>query len=118
MLSKHILIKRIEEYFAEHISESITLKELSKTLNFSSSYLNSIFRNSTGKSIISAFTDMKIEQAKIYLEKNNYSVTQISESLGFSSVHYFSRVFKKSVGCSPSEYLEKYNIQRGKSFYE
>lgn len=118
MLSKQILIDRINEYFMEHLSENITLQELSETLNFSSSYLNSVFRSSTGKSIISAFTDMKINQAKIYLEKNNYSVTQISECLGFSSVHYFSRVFKKTVGVSPSEYLEQLSSQRRKGFYE
>lgn len=118
MLSKQILIDRINEYFIDHIAENITLQDLSDTLNFSSSYLNSVFRTATGKSIISAFTDMKINQAKIYLEKNNYSVTQIAECLGFSSVHYFSRVFKKTVGISPSEYLEQLNSQRRKSFYE
>lgn len=107
MLSKQILIERIEKYFTAHISDSISLEELSKSLNFSSSYLNSIYRAATGKSIISAFNDMKIDRARTYLENHNYSVTQISEYLGFSSVHYFSRVFKKTVGISPTEYLEQ-----------
>ena len=47
---------------------------------------------------------MKIELAKSYLRENNYNVTQISEILGFSSIHYFSRQFKKKVGMSPIEY--------------
>lgn len=118
MLSKQILIDRINEYFLSHLSGNITLQELSEELNFSSSYLNSVFRAATGQSIISAFTEMKINQAKIYLEKNNYSVTQIAECLGFSSVHYFSRVFKKTVGISPSEYLEQLNQQRRTGHYE
>lgn len=105
MLSRQMLINSINEYLNTHISGAVTLTDMSNALNFSASYLNSVYRKATGHSIITAFNKMKIDHAKIYMEKSDYGITRISELLGFSSVHYFSRAFKKIAGLTPSEYL-------------
>ena len=57
------------------------------------------------------FTEMKIERAKDLLRNQDYNITQISEILGFSSVHYFSRRFKAVVGMSPSEYATSIKLK-------
>ena len=55
---------------------------------------------------------MKIELAKNYIEQRDYNITQISDKLGFSSVHYFSRIFKKIVGVSPIQYEHEIHNRR------
>ena len=47
---------------------------------------------------------MKIEKAKEYIRENEMNFTQISDELGFSSIHYFSRLFKKKTGMTLTEY--------------
>ena len=48
--------------------------------------------------------DLKIKEAKKLIRENNYSISQISDMLGYSSIHIFSRAFKKAVGLSPTAY--------------
>ena len=47
---------------------------------------------------------LKIEESKRIIRQRQYNITQVSNMLGFNSVHYFSRLFKKITGASPSEY--------------
>ena len=54
--------------------------------------------------MIDFFTKMKVEYAKELIREKNQNFTQISEFLGYSSIHYFSRQFKKITGMTPSEY--------------
>lgn len=102
--SKQKLITDINDYLKENINKNITIDELSAYFNMSRSHISNIYRTATGKSIIQSFNDMKIEKAKDYIENLQYNITQISDELGFSSVHYFSRMFKKIVGISPTKY--------------
>ena len=71
---------------------------------FSKSYLKKLFKNATGYSIMDYYTHLKIERAKILIKSGEMSVSEIAELLGYSSIHYFSRVFKKKTGLSPTEY--------------
>ena len=48
--------------------------------------------------------NMKIERAKLFLRESTYNITQISDVLGYSGIHYFSRQFKKITGMTPTEY--------------
>jgi len=50
------------------------------------------------------FISLKIEEAKRLLSETPMNVTEISQMLGFSSVHYFSRLFKSKTGMTPTEY--------------
>lgn len=57
------------------------------------------------------FADMKIEQAKILLRNSTYSITEVSEILGYNSVHYFSKRFKLATTMSPTEYISSIKMQ-------
>lgn len=102
--SKQKLVTDINDYLQENISKNITINELSAQFNMSRSHISNIYHNEVGKSLIQSFNEMKINQAKEYIEKTQYNISQISDKLGFSSVHYFSRLFKKIVGVSPTKY--------------
>ena len=68
------------------------------------SQLQKMFREQHQCGVIDFFSQMKIDLAKQLIRENQMNFTQISEFLGYSSIHYFSRQFKKISGMTPSEY--------------
>lgn len=88
------------------LSENINLDQISYMLGFSKSYIKSQFKKKTSVSIIQYFIDMKIDKAKKLLSQQKYTVSEISDMLGFGSVYYFSRQFKLQTGMSPTEYIK------------
>ena len=92
-------------YMNENISKRIKLQELIRYSGTNRTTIENIFRENFGVGAIDYFIMLKIEYAKKYLRENNYNITQISEILGYSSIHYFSRQFKKITGMTPTEYV-------------
>lgn len=105
------LARAVLAYFEEHLCETIRTEDLCAHFSLSKSYLEYIFKRQTGQGLMGKFTEMKIERAKDLLRNQDYNITQISEILGFSSVHYFSRRFKAIVGMSPSEYATSIKLK-------
>ncbi len=95
-----ILSERLES------SENIDLNQISFKLGFSKSYIKSQFKKKTGISIIQYYIHMKIDRAKKFLSQQKYTVSEISDMLGFGSIYYFSRQFKIQTGMSPTEYVK------------
>ncbi len=87
------------------LGSQISLDEISFELSFSKSYIKTIFKKKTGKSILQYFIELKIEKAKKLLSQQKYTVTEIADILGFNSVFYFSRQFKLHTDMSPTEYV-------------
>ncbi len=98
------MLNIIENYMMDHIAESMTIDSLVKYSGLNRMGVNRLFKSSYGISPIQHFIRMKIEVAKTHLREDNYNISQISELLGYSSVHYFSLQFKKITGMSPTEY--------------
>lgn len=88
-----------------NIACNINLDEISYKLGFSKSYIKSQFKKKTGHSIIQYYIDLKIDKAKKLLSQQKYTISEIADILGFSSVYYFSRQFKSHTDMSPSEYI-------------
>ena len=80
------------------------LDELSKALKVTKHHLAREFKRYTGKTIVTYHTELKISKACERLKQTDENVAQISRELQFSSPYYFSLVFKKYTGFSPSEY--------------
>lgn len=95
---------RILNYLKEHICEYVTIDDICQENQVGRSQLQRIFRGYHNCGVIDFFTRMKIEYAKQLIREQNQNFTQISEFLGYSSIHYFSRQFKKITGMAPSEY--------------
>lgn len=105
------LVNRVIIYLREHLRENITLDDICKYTLSGRSHLQKLFREKTGGGVIEYFNRMKIETAKQMMREGKYNFTQLSEYLGYSSVCYFSRVFKKATGMSPSEYSSSIKIR-------
>ncbi len=100
-------IERSCRYIVENYKRDITLMEMAEVTNFSISHFSVLFKKHTGRSLISYVNDLRIEEAKKLLLKTSFSVSEIAETVGFSTMPYFTRVFKAAVGVSPLKYRKK-----------
>lgn len=99
-----LLYERILSYLEEHVREKLTIDDICKANLISRSQLQKLFREEHGCGVIDYFCHEKIEVAKRMIREDHDNFTEISEFLGYTSIHYFSRQFKKITGMSPSEY--------------
>lgn len=88
----------------ESVDAHVTLEELSSALRVSKTVLKDVFKQNTGQTVIEYFTCIKIEEAKRLIREGTYNFTEIAALLGFNSVHVFSKVFKRLLDMTPSEY--------------
>lgn len=103
----HYLIKKAYEYIEENFSKEISLNEISEELNISSYYFSKLFKDETGEGFVEYLTRRRIEKAKEMLKDPEISIKEIGSECGYSDPNYFSRIFKKSTGMTPTEYKER-----------
>lgn len=110
-LDKSVKLKRDDEtfrhiltYMENRLTETLTLEQICHDNLIGVSQLQNLFRSKCGGGIIEYFTRMKITRAKELIREKNMNFTQIADFLGYNSIHYFSRQFKKITGMTPSEY--------------
>lgn len=84
----------------------ISLNSVCNHLAMSTSYFSSIFKNYTGETFIEALTKKRIEKAKSLLENTALKSYEVANEVGFSDPHYFSIIFKKHTGFTPTEYAK------------
>ena len=82
------------------------MDELCERVNFSASYISRYFKRECGYSINQYFIMMKIEEAKRLIRQTHMSFFEISEKLMLTNSHYFSTLFKKHVGMTPTQYKQ------------
>lgn len=101
---KHVLkkgLKYIEENFSE---ESFSLNSVASAIGVSSNYFSSIFSQEMQITFIEYVTKKRMEKAKKLLSQTQLHSSEIAGEVGYKDPHYFSFVFKKTVGCTPREY--------------
>lgn len=98
------VIRTIKNYIKEHLAELISLASLSAIVNYNETYISRLFRQTTGIKLSEYIYQERIAKAKFLLSTSGDSIQSIAAATGFDSQQYFSLVFKKSVGISPSEY--------------
>ena len=96
----------VYSYVKKNFKEKITLSELCFLFGTNKTTLCNSFKKAYGDTVIGYINYLKIKEAKKMLREGKYNFTEISQMLGFSSVHYFSRLFKKQQGVSPSDYIK------------
>ncbi len=92
------------------IFDNITVDELTKQLFVSKTILTREFKKIYGMSPYHYYLNKKLSQAKLMLHNSNLSVKEISDTLCFSDEHYFSGLFKRKVGVSPSDFRKQLNV--------
>lgn len=98
------IIEDIKNYMIENYDKSITIDELAHMAGVSNSHFHMLFKESTGMSAIQYHNQIKMNMARDILQSGDSNVTQTAQSLGFNDIYYFSRLFKKIIGVSPSSF--------------
>ncbi|MDD5596336.1 MAG: AraC family transcriptional regulator [Victivallaceae bacterium] len=98
------MINRVRDFIEENYASDLSLEEMAKVSGFSFTYFSKLFREYFAVSPVNYHIDYRLKMARLFLAKSD-SVTAASEKCGFRSVHYFSRLFKRRLGLSPSEFV-------------
>ncbi|WP_253298057.1 response regulator [Paenibacillus sp. MSJ-34] len=101
-----------QAYIMNHLNDEIHLSHLAEKVHFSASHLSNLFKQFTGKNYIDFVTDLKINRALSYLEESNMKINEIASELGYSDSRYFSKLFRRIVGLTPSEYRNNLGIEK------
>lgn len=98
------IVENCIDLMNKNLEGSLTLGDLSKSCNLSRNYLVPFFKAKTGYSPIDFYIRLKIQRACQYLDLSDMNISEIALKIGYSDPYYFSRIFKKIIGHSPSSY--------------
>lgn len=101
---KDLNVERIIQFMLDHLADQHKLDDFAAQANLSPSHFSRRFRQKTGYAPIDYYIRLKIQKACELLETTDMKVGEISRSLGYKDQYYFSRIFKKIIGTSPSRY--------------
>ncbi|MFX3633842.1 MAG: helix-turn-helix domain-containing protein [Candidatus Pristimantibacillus sp.] len=107
---RELYMEQAIQYMTEHLNAPITLPDLARHTGLSKQHLIHLFNEATGYPPIDYFLRLKMQRASQMLDLSEMSVKEIGSAVGLHDPYYFSRLFKKIMGCSPTEYRK---IQKG-----
>lgn len=105
------LIMEIKEYMKSRLRDKLDAKEVCTKFGYSRAYISRLFKSQCGISMMQFYIQEKVELAKRMIREKKYSIGQISDLLAFDNPQYFSRVFKRTTGLTPSEYAKSLKIK-------
>ena len=105
------MILELKDYIEENINKDINLDELANKVHLSKTYFVKKFKILFGLSPMKYISGVRIGKAKQMIIEGKLSIQQISDLVGYNSLHHFSAAFKQSVGLSPTEYQKYFNSE-------
>lgn len=105
---KHSYVTAAQNWMHEHFMEQINLETISTTLDVSFSHLSRQFHKELGITPIGYLTHIRVENAMQLLLNTNLTINNISKECGFSDCNYFTKVFKKKLQITPTEYRNQH----------
>ena len=103
-----------KSYIQEHVEERLTLNDVSAAVHISPNYLSSLFMRQLSVGFVDCVNQMKMKRACELLETGNYLIYEVANRLGYENAYYFSKVFRKYIGCTPKEYQARGRMEKGK----
>lgn len=100
------VVKEIVRYINDHYVEEFALENLSSVLRYNKTYLCKLFKDATGITIVNYLNYVRVSRAYDLICYTSNSISNISLMVGYSSVHYFARIFKRICGLPPGEVRE------------
>ncbi|MBR3494726.1 MAG: helix-turn-helix transcriptional regulator [Clostridia bacterium] len=98
------LARAAQDYIEAHSAERFSLQEMAGALFVNGSYLLRVFKRYTGMTPLSYHHRVRCRKAGELLVRTDRSISEIGEAVGFVSSSHFSHIFRKTEGCTPSEY--------------
>ena len=103
-----ITIHSILSWIEDNLESPLSLEKVSERSGYSKWHLQRMFKKETGQNFLDYLTELRISKAKELLCGETLSVQDVAETVGYSDLKYFSRLFKKATGVSPSDYKKLY----------
>ena len=102
------IVRYRAEYIIAHVEERISLTDVASYAGVSPGYLSKSFKKVMGRSMVDYVNSLKVERAKAMMARSGGAqrVSELALALGFDNIYYFSKVFKRVTGLSPSEWLK------------
>lgn len=107
-LSREGVVDWAIAYMKKKLDKSIQLSDVANEVNLSIPHFSYVFKNATGYSPIQYYNHLKIQQSCEYLQYTNLRINEIANKIGIADAYYFSRIFAKTMGISPSKFRRKY----------
>lgn len=101
------VIEKAKTYINENFKKDISLDLVSREVDISPYYFSKLFKQETGNNFIEYLTEVRLRNARELLKHSQYSIKEICSESGYSDPNYFSRIFKKYEGVTPSEFRER-----------
>jgi len=103
-----IYVRKVQEYLEKYFDRAITIPMIAEHIGISEGYLQRLYKEEKGYSIIEEINNLRVEKAKILLEKTSLHMTEVAIYVGFNSRQHFTATFKKRTGCSPMDWRKKH----------
>lgn len=102
---KSYVVKTILEYMQKHYQQKVSLDQIAGNMYISSVYISKVFKEETGNSPINHLIQIRLEKAtELMSAEPSLTIKEIAKSVGYDDAYYFSRLFKKYYGVSPSQF--------------
>ena len=105
--SQNRLIENTIKYIHENLSNPLSLENIADHLHISSSHLSRTFKKTCKESLTEFINRTRIEKAKDYLTHSDILSYEIAELVGYNDPAYFSSIFKKYTGLSPTDFRQQ-----------
>ena len=103
-------VESVRQYLIAHVESKIRIEDLCREFGYSRSYLSCRFQEKTGQTLADYAMQLKINEAKRLIRETDFNLAQISACLSFETPQYFSRVFKRKTGMTPTEFKKRAHV--------
>jgi two-component system response regulator YesN len=100
------IVQATKEYLETHYADDISLENVAEQVNISPQYFSKLIKKTTGFNFIDWLSMLRVKKAKELLTNSNFTVKEVCFMVGYKDPNYFSRIFKKRIGITPSEYIK------------
>ena len=101
-----LILRKAVDYLQEHYSEQVTLNDVADSVYVSTCYVSRMFKKELGRNFVDYLNGIRMDKAKELLRDPQYKTYEVAEKVGIPDAHYFSRLFKKLVGVTPTEFRD------------
>ena len=101
------IVEQTNMLINERFNQDLNLDDISKMLHISPQYLSRLYKNETGENFIDRLTSVRIQYAKKLMKESKYSIKEVCYMSGYCDPNYFSKLFKKHEGISPTDYQKQ-----------
>ena len=105
--SQEQVIRNVHAYLADHLSERITIEELSRRFLMNTTTLKQVFKRVYGTTIAAHVKQHRMEQAALLLVKSQQDIAAVAQAVGYESPSRFTAAFKETYGVLPTEYRKQ-----------